>query len=324
MVRADIYDGTKRHKKALREKAAHEAGEAARKAALTSGATAKQADAAYAKARRQALGTPTRGGGVIPHFDHKVPPDSLGQEKHASLTRSGIRAWGVETADDYSIIAKRAGDLKAWGFTDSGGDIKTSSIAALTEDYTEFVKKTLTSKERSALTTYTGGSYMAINAAITGRDSSPSSQIKTVVSQLESAFDKLAQDNPNMKPMTVMRGSRVPSGWKGTPTEYLDAAFKPGSRVEIGKVTSSSTSKHTAVNFSGHPPYLMVIRTRDGLPVKSISQFSGEDEVIIPPGAHLRCVRVDHHGISGKPTVYLVAEDLVAEDEDGNTYAAVA
>ncbi|WP_063045056.1 ADP-ribosyltransferase domain-containing protein [Nocardia pseudovaccinii] len=323
VVRADIYEGTKRHKRAMREKAAHEAGEKARTAALASGATKAQAEVAYAKARRKALGTPTRGGGVIPHFDHKVPPDSLGAEKHASLTRSGIRAWGVETADDYAIIAKRAGDLKAWGFTEATGKLKTSSISALTQENADFVEKKLTVKERGALNTYTGGSYMEINAAITGRDATPSSHIKSVVSQLESAFDKFGQDNPNMKPMTVMRGSRVPSGWKGTPAEYLEATFKRGSRVEIGKVTSCSTREQTALAFASPPPYMMVIRTRDGLPVKSISQHSPEDEVIVPPGTHLRCVRVDPNGIGGKPTVYLVAEDLVAEDEE-HSFAAAA
>ncbi|WP_225730995.1 MULTISPECIES: ADP-ribosyltransferase domain-containing protein [unclassified Nocardia] len=323
VVRADIYDGTKRHKKAMREKAAHEAGEKARAAALASGATKAQADAAYAAARRKSLGTPTRGGGVIPHFDHKIPPDSIGAEKHASLTRSGIRAWGAETADDYAIIAKRGGDLKAWGFTDNTGEVKTSNIAALTKDNAEFVGKVLSGKERSAFTTYTGGSYMAINAAITGRDTNPSPYTKSVVAQLQSGFDKFRAHNTNMKPMTLMRGSRVPSGWKGTPEEYLEAAFKPGSRVEIGKVTSCSTRKQTALNFCTHPPYMLVIRTRDGLPVKSISQFSGEDEVIVPPGTHLRCVRIDKNGIGGKPTVYLVAEDLVAEEEE-TTFAVAA
>ena len=322
VVQADIYDGVKRHKRALLEKAAHEAGVKARTAALASGATKAQAEAAYAKARRQTLGTPTRGGGVIPHFDHKVPPDSLGSEKHASLTRSGIRAWGAETTNDYAIIAKRAGDLQAWGFTDSSGQIQASSIQALTSKYEKFVKETLTKSERGALTTYTGGSYMEINAAITGRTKTPTPQIKSVVSRLEQAFDTFGQKNPNMDPMTVMRGSRVPSGWKGTPAEYLEAAFKPGARVEMGKVTSCSTEQHVATGFAKHPPYIMVIRTRDGLPVKSISSYSSENEVIVPPGSFLRCVRVDEHGVGGYPTVYLVAEDLVAEQEDAGFAAA--
>ena len=34
----------------------------------------------------------------------------------------------------------------------------------------------------------------------------------------------------------------------------------------------------------------MFIRTRDGLPVKSISDNGGEDEVIAPPGTALPCI----------------------------------
>lgn len=316
-VRADIYDATKRHKKLMREKAAASAGEAARATALSAGEGAQAAEAAYAKAYRKALGTPTRGGGVIPHFDHKIPPDSLGEDKHKSLWRSGIRAWGKETVDDYAVIAQRAGNPKAWGFSFHGAHVKTSNISELTSANSEFVNKKLDSKERSALTTYTGGSYTAINAAICGRDgTTPAGSIKSTVSKLESAFDKFREDNPNMAPMTVVRGTKVPSGWKGTPAEYIDAVFTPGSRVEIGKVTSTSTKASTAAAFAGHPPYHMVVLTREGLPVKSISNFSGEDEVIIPVGAHLRSVHVDHHGINGQPTVYLVGEDLVAEAED--------
>jgi len=115
-VRADIHDGIKRHRRVLREKAAADAGEQARVKALAVGATTAEAeaDSAFAKAHRRALGTPTVGGGTIPHFDHDIPPQSLGADRHASLWRSGIRAYGKETADDYPVIAQRAGDLKAW------------------------------------------------------------------------------------------------------------------------------------------------------------------------------------------------------------------
>lgn len=41
--------------------------------------------------------------------------------------------------------------------------------------------------------------------------------------------------------------------------------------------------------------------------------------MILPVGHDLRCVRVDHHGINKAPTVYLVAEDLVAEAQDFGT-----
>ena len=317
-ARADIHDGIKRHKIALREQAAAAAGQQARAKALADGASKAEADAAYAKAHRRALGTPTVGGGVIPHFDHDIPPHSLGADTHASLWRSGIRAYGKETAGDYSVVAQRAGDLKAWGFqVGPGGQVQTSSIGSLTTSNAQFVQKMLSYQERSALTTYTGGSYHAINAAITGRDPSPSGHVKTVVSQLDSAFGKFREHNPNTAPMTLVRGTRVPSGWKGSTEDYIDAAFTVGSRMQIGKVTSFSTNHGTAHAFAGHPPYMMVVRTRDGLPLKSISKFSSEDEVVLPMGTNLRCVKVDHQGIGGRPTVYMVAEDLVAEADGG-------
>lgn len=318
-VRADIYAGVKRHNKRLREQAAIAAGEKARAQALAAGKSTAQAEQAYVRAHRRALGTETRGGGVIPHFDHKIPPESLGEEKHKSLYRSGIRAFGKETADDYAVIHQRAGDLKAWGFSVSGDKVKTSDLSKLTAHNATFVNKVLDKSERSALTTYTGGSYHAINAAITERDPNPSGSTKTTVAGIESAFDKFNEHNPNIEPMTVMRGTRVPSGWKGTAAEYIDATFTVGSKMQIGKVTSTTTKQATAKGFAGHPPYMMVIRTRSGLPVKSISLHSGEDEVIVPTGTDLRCVRVDHHGVHGMPTVWLVAEDLVAE-ADGGTH----
>lgn len=318
-VRADIYDGVKRHKKRLREQAAVAAGEKARSEALAAGKTTAQAEEAYTRAHRRALGTETRGGGVIPHFEHKIPPESLGAEKHKSLYRSGIRAFGKETSDDYAVIHQRAGDLTAWGFSVSGEKVHTADLSKLTAHNSAFVNKVLDKTERSALTTYTGGSYQTINAAVTGRDPNPAASTKTTVAGIESAFDKFNEHNPNSEPMTVMRGTRIPSGWKGTPAEYIDATFTVGSKMQIGKVTSTTTKQSTAKAFSGQPPYMMVIRTRSGLPVKSISLHSGEDEVIVPTGTDLRCVRVDHHGLHGMPTVWLVAEDLVAE-ADGGTH----
>ncbi|MDA0252658.1 MAG: ADP-ribosyltransferase domain-containing protein [Actinomycetota bacterium] len=319
-LRADIFDATKRHKALLRERAAQAAGEAARTAALAEGKTVEEAEHAYFAAHRRAMGTPTRGGGVIPHFEHRIPPDSIGEVKHKALWRSGIRVWGRETANDYAVIAQRAGNLTAWGFSSSGGVVKTSNIAELTKRNAAFVDKDLDHGQRSALRTYTGGSYQVINAAICGRDGvTPHGSIKTAVAGIESAFDTFKEKNPNMSPMTVMRGTRVPSGWKGSVGEYLDAAFTVGARVEIGKVTSCSTKQSTASAFAGHPPYMMVILTREGLPVKSISMHAGEDEVIVPTGSHLRCVHIDKAGVNGKPTVYLVGEDLVAEAEQVST-----
>jgi len=203
--------------------------------------------------------------------------------------------------------------MAAWGFHMAGSQVQTSNIGHLTSGAQTFIKSTLQNHERQAITQYTGSNYRVINAAITGRDPSPAPNVRTTVTNLESAFEKLGKHNTNLEPMTLVRGTKVPSGWNGTREEYLSSVFKVGARVQVGKVTSCTTSHSVASGFAGHPPYLMVIRTRDGLPVRSISAHASEDEVILAPGNDLRCVRVDT--TAKIPTVYLVAEDLVAEAE---------
>lgn len=327
-LRADINEATRRHRQRVRVAAATAAGEQARNAALAAGADSAAAKAAYDNAYRKSMGTPTLHGGIIPHFDHKIPPDSLGENKYKSVYRSGIRAFGSETANDYSIIHSRAGDLRKWGFHNHQDKLAISNIHQLIEQNTPFLQKVLPASERKAFTTYTGGSYHQINAAFTQRDGqTPSPSTKTVVDQLTAGFERFAKSNPNKTPMTLMRGTRIPSGWKGTTAEYLDSVFKVGAKMQVGKVTSCTTRPATASGFSGHPPYFMVVRTRSGIPVKSISQYSSEDEVVLPVGSNLRCVHIDHSGINNAPTVYLVEEDLVAEAQDGvgsSGYAAAA
>ncbi|WP_241665987.1 ADP-ribosyltransferase [Prescottella subtropica] len=322
-VRNEIHEGTTRHKKRIREKIADEAGETARAAALAAGASSAEAETAYRKARLAKLGTPTIGGGVIPLFDHKIPPESLGEKGYASLTRSGIRAYGKETAHDYAVIAARSGNPTNWGFDTKPGGVKLSSINTLTDNFAPYMSTHVNSSQRSALSTYTGSSYKEINAAITGRDPNPSPSTAATVKTLNTAFEQFAEKNTNTEPMTVMRGTRVPSGWTGSRDDYLASAFTVGARVQMGKVTSTTTKPDTATQFAGSvsyggpEPYLMVIRTRHGMPVKALSMHSHEDEVIVPPGSDLRCVHIDPKGPGGLPAVYLVAEDLVAEANDG-------
>lgn len=313
---AERYEATGRHRRRAMEKAADEAAKKAHAQALAAGASPAEAKAAAKKARLQALGTPTRGGGVIPHFDPKIPPPSVGKAQYDAAYRSGIRVFGAETAADYAVVQSRAGNPAAWGFSGAtgGGQLpSTSSISSLSQAAAPAMQ-TLTSKEREAIKTYTGGSYQDINAAITGRDPHPSSYVTSTVTNIQAAFDRLAEHKKSSTEVaTVVRGTKVPSAWHGSRESYLAKAFPIGAKMQIGKVTSCSTSASTASSFNGGGSvgYLMAIRTRDGLPVKSISLHAGEDEVIVPPGVDLRCVHIDTSG--NIPVVYLVAEDLVAE-----------
>src|SRR5699024_13101 len=106
-------------------------------------------------------------------FDHKIPPESFGQAGYASLTRSGVSPFGVESANDYAVVQARAGDVAAWGFKKAGGTVQTSSIVELTARFEPFLKSGITATERKALTKYTSNAYREINAAWTGRDKNP-------------------------------------------------------------------------------------------------------------------------------------------------------
>ena len=317
----EILDATTRHRHHQHHNAAQAAGDAARRAAEQAG---QDPDAAYTAAYRNALGTPTRGGAHIPHFaHHALPAPSIGADPHTTMARNGLRAYGTETADDYTVIRRRGGDLTSWGLRDVYGTLRPTHIAELTKAHSRFVNTALTTDERDALRTYTSGrhigsgAYIQINDVFTGRTTTPSPAVANTCTHLRSAFDKYARHNTMREPVTVVRGTHVPSEWKATPRDYLATAFPIGAKVELGQVTSATTRTTTATKFADRGPgsYLMVIRTRDGLPVKAISANAGEDEVIIPPGTALRCVRVDAAGVEHRPTVYLVAEDLIAEAE---------
>lgn len=328
---ADVNAATARHRLAERQATADRHGQAARAAAQA--AEDPDPEAAYRRAYDIALGTPTRGGAHIPHFAHQSPPPSIGASTYNALCHSGIRAYGAETRDDYTVFASRGPDLTAWGINTVYGTTNTPDIKKLTAQHARFVNKTLTDDERSALRTYTSGqhigtgAYIAINAALTGRNTNPSPSVRTTVARLESALHKFRQHNTNSEPATLIRGTSVPGWWNGTRNHYLGFAFPVGSKIELNQVTSATTRPATAIQFGTHNPdhYLMVIRTRDGLPVKSISERSGENEVIIPPGTALRCVHIAERGLEQRPTVYLVAEDLVAEaDAEATARARLA
>lgn len=95
-VQAEARDGRLRHVKREREKAADAAGAKAREEALAAGASAADADKAYETARRKSLGTVTLRGGVIPHFNHRIPP----------------RVWGKTATTPWRAVASAHGAWK--------------------------------------------------------------------------------------------------------------------------------------------------------------------------------------------------------------------
>jgi hypothetical protein len=254
--------------------------------------------------------------------DRYVPP-SVGADDHARLWRYGIRPWGRETSDDYALISRRAGDLEEWGFTAPrrlGFGVETFQL--LDDEVVDFYDE-LTDDERAAITSYTEGWSPEMNRAITG-DEPPTVDpharaMAEQVVQVIQRFSARARSNPYRPAATVVRGVPVPAEWENQPRVFFDTAYPVGARVETGRITSTTLSVRHAVRFADRPEnkhgYLMVIQTRDGLPVQPVAGDPFEDETILPPGSYLRCVHVDHTGIAGKPTVYLVEEDLVADEQ---------
>jgi hypothetical protein len=188
-LRNEILDATTRYRHRHRHDAAQAAGDAARRAAEQAG---HDPDAAYAAAYRTALGTPTRGGAHIPHFAHHVlPAPSIGSDTHSILARNGIRAYGPETADDYTVIRRRGKDLTAWGLRDVYGTLRPTSIGDLAKAHSRFVDTVLTADERDALRTYTSGrhigsgAYIQINDVFTGRTTTPSPAVANGLSVLK-------------------------------------------------------------------------------------------------------------------------------------------
>lgn len=208
-----VLDATLRHRHRHRLAAAQAAGDAAARAAATSGDDPEQA---YTTAYRHCLGTPTRGGAHIPHFDHHtLPAASVGDTTHNLLQRNGIRCYGAETAHDYTVTTRRSGDLKAWGLHDVYGTLRTPQISELTKTHACLVNTVLTAHEREALRTYTSGhhigsgAYIQINDVFTGRTTTPAARGRQ---HLRAPAQRLRQARPPQPhPRARHRRARHPS-----------------------------------------------------------------------------------------------------------------
>jgi hypothetical protein len=242
----------------------------------------------------------------------------LGVERHDALWRQGIRAFGRESAGDFPVIAARAGDPAAWSFEFDRWGVVEPWQAAGEDDLEEFFGSELSAEELAALTAYTGGWSGPMNAAVAGDEPPPvDPEAKAMVPHVLSALTKFSERAAasSYRPSSVtVRGVPIAAGFGDDPAGFFDSVFAVGARVDTGMVTSTSTSVRTALDFvdEGEPSYLMVIQSREGLPLHPIAMDPFESESIVAPGWALRCVHVDPHGIAGLPTVYLVDEEIAA------------
>jgi hypothetical protein len=67
---------------------------------------------------------------------------------------------GAEWCNDYTVITRRRGDLKAWGLRDTYGSVAHTGMKKLTTTHARFVNKNLTAAEHDALRTYTTGRHL--------------------------------------------------------------------------------------------------------------------------------------------------------------------
>ena len=94
--------------------------------------------------------------------------------------------------------------------------------------------------------------------------------------------------------------------------DFMGTVFPVGGRIATTRITSTTTSLDVARRFAsgGDDDYVMVFRTAAVLPIALIAGRR-ENEGLIAPGVGFRVVHTDH-SIDGKPTVYLVSEDIVS------------
>lgn len=248
-----------------------------------------------------------------------VPAGFDGQQFDA-LCRTGIRAWGRESATDFPVIKARAGDPAVWGFEPDrfGGVALWDDVDH--DELAEFFDTEVSAAEREAVIDYTGGWSYGINAAIAHDEPPPATaderrRAEQVVAVCARYTGRPAADRPVAG---LARGSRIPDGW-GSTESFLAAVYPVGARVETGRVMSMSTNLRVAMRFAvdecadaDRASYVCVVQTRSALSLHPVALDPFENESILGPGRSLRCVHVDRCGVAGLPTVYLVDEEIVA------------
>ena len=231
-----------------------------------------------------------------------------------SLRRVGIRLADPVGTPEFPVITQRAGDLTAWGFTvDEQRRLSTNHF--LDEEVEDFMGS-LSDLEECALICYLSVRSGEMNRSITGDEPPPVEDVwrehaQSVVDVLQ-RWSEYAKENRLAS--VVVRGVPVAPGWEMK--ELLDVAYPVGARVETGRITSTTLSSRHAAGFAGDDGYLLVIQSRCGLPVQSLAIWDFENETLLGPGHYLRCVAVEDVGVEGRPTVYLIDEDSVGDEQD--------
>lgn len=186
----------------------------------------------------------------------------------------------------------------------SGLDYKitpVSSTSALWSKFTAAHGGDWTASQKSALKTYTGGTYYSVNAYLYGTLDDISTTNEKVLRQAQLGMRR------STTPLLLHRG--VGFDGIGHAHNHADLEKKVGQTWKSEGFTSTSVGGHAA--FSGKP-VLVEIEAPPGTPmawIKPVSQYPSENEMLLAAGLSYRIISVKKVGGKSVVRVRVVREE---------------
>jgi len=163
-------------------------------------------------------------------------------------------------------------------------------------------KAKVTSDEEYAIHTYTTSKYDAVNSALR-RGGAPASQTLSCIVDCTSALDKASLPEP----LVVRRGSTSSFLWRGLGKDknWLDSSYTELVGQVIEDKGFMSTSPIPGKGFSNDVEYKILLPEKSkAMYIAPISEFKGEQEVLIQKGSMFKIVDVEKVD-SFRYTVYM-------------------
>lgn len=169
-------------------------------------------------------------------------------------------------------------------------------------------------KYKQSVRAYTGAGYGTINNALRNGSASPAT-LKSI-NNIGRSIDSQPSWDP---PRKLLRGTGVtgiskalgiPGGDKRHVAAALKALADKGGAFTLNGFQSTSTNKGTASAFKKTNGMIFEMTTPKGLPVKTVSSHSSENEVLLGHGWHYKPTGVRYDKSIGS---YVVAVDVVPQ-----------
>ena len=174
-----------------------------------------------------------------------------------------------------TVADHEKGDLSTDGYT----HMENAAAYSAWKAKHNAVIDALSEKETSAVETYTGSSYHAMNALLRGK-STESYGVEKHIQNLQTALQKSTVGPP---PILLYRGIGGKTGDRLI--EMANSGKIIGTTIEDQGFVSTSISKSLAAGWGQILIHTRAPETAKGLFVKKISSHKGEDEVVLPPNA---------------------------------------